>query len=298
MQRSTILSCAGAVLLLSAAGAAHAQIRGSERGLVAQTIDGTTVTLDYSRPVARGRQLFGELVPWNVVWTPGANWATTLETNKPIRLNGTEVPAGKYSVWMIPRQGAWTLFLDRNARLFHIQKPDSTGEQIHIRVETQEAPHSEMLTWSFPAVSGDAARLQMQWGTTAVPVQLLVQPSRPVELAASTRAIYLGGYDMEIPDGLGWPTRARFEVVEQDGRLRGRLPFPIHPGDELEFDLVPAGSHRFNPGLYRDGKLFNVEMGGAFEFDVTDGRATAVTLRAIEGSLLGQGPRLRDTNNE
>jgi hypothetical protein len=54
--------------------------------------------------------------------------------------------------------------------------------------------------------------------------------------------------------------------------LRGRMPFPIHPGDELEFDLVPAGQHRFSPALYRGGKLFNIEMGGTFEFDVDGNR--------------------------
>ncbi len=53
---------------------AAAQIRGSEAGVTAQTVDGTTLTIDYSRPSARGRALFGELVPWDVVWTPGANW--------------------------------------------------------------------------------------------------------------------------------------------------------------------------------------------------------------------------------
>jgi hypothetical protein len=73
--------------------------------------------------------------------------------------------------------------------------------------------------------------------------------------------------------------------------LRGRLPFPIHPGDELEFDLVPAGQNRFSPGLYRNGKLFNIEAGGTFEFDLTSDHASAVRLRGIEGTVFGQGTR-------
>lgn len=292
MQRSIAVACAAAILSLVLLQPLDAQIRGSERGVVAQTVDGTTITLDYSRPAARGRELFGELVGWNAVWTPGANWATTLEADRPFRLNGADVPAGRYSVWMIPRQGDWTLFLDRNARLFHFQKPDSSADQIHVSVQPETGVHTEMLTWSFPAVSGDAARLQMQWGTTVVPLQVVVQPSRPLEMAADVRALYTGSFQMTIPEGMGWPTSARLDVIEHDGRLRARLPFPLHPGDELEFDLVPAGSHRFNPGLYRDGRLFNVEMGAAFEFDVADRRAAGVTLRTIDGTPVGQGSRV------
>jgi hypothetical protein len=73
--------------------AAAAQIRASEIGTMSQIIDGTKITVEYSRPRARGRDpLFGgRVVRWNEVWTPGANWATTFETTKNITLNGTTV---------------------------------------------------------------------------------------------------------------------------------------------------------------------------------------------------------------
>ncbi|MGH7573863.1 MAG: DUF2911 domain-containing protein [Longimicrobiales bacterium] len=272
------------------AGSAAAQIRGSEHAVVAQTIDGTTVTIEYSRPVARGRTLFGDLVPYDVVWTPGANWATTLDVDKDIRLNGTDVPAGKYSMWMVPRQGGqWRLSLDPNPEIFHFQKPDSSAEQIHIAAAPQDGPHAETLTWSFPAVTGDAAKLQFQWGEVAVPVDVVVQPTKPVMLAADERAIYVGTYDMQMLEGIGWPTTGQLEIFEEGEMLRGKLPFPIHPGDELVFDLVPAGRHRFSPALYRGGKLFNIEQGGTFEFDVSGERATAIRFRGIEGTVFGQG---------
>ncbi|HEX9484759.1 MAG TPA: DUF2911 domain-containing protein, partial [Gemmatimonadaceae bacterium] len=68
---------------------AHAQIRASEPATFTQTIDGTKITMQYSRPRARGREtLFGssDVVRWNEVWTPGANYATTLEVSKPVKL--------------------------------------------------------------------------------------------------------------------------------------------------------------------------------------------------------------------
>lgn len=270
-----------------------AQIRGSEAATVSQTIDGTVLTIEYSRPRAAGRALFGELVPYGQPWT-GANWATTLELNRDVQLNGTAVRAGKYSVWWIPQPERWTLLLDTNAKLFHIQKPAASPEQIRIEVEPRQASHVELLTWSFPAVTGDAAMLQMQWGATALPVQVIVEPTKAVALAPEDRTLYSGGYDMDIMEGIGWPTSARLEIFESGGMLRGRLPFPMHPGDELEFDLVPAGRHRFSPGLYRDGKLFNIEMGGTLEFDVEAEGASRVRIRGIEGTVFASGPRSQD----
>jgi hypothetical protein len=148
-----------------------------------------------------------------------------------------------------------------------------------------------MLTWTFPAVTGDAATLQFQWGKTAVPLQVVVQPTKPVVLAKDVRATYVGSYDLEMMEGMGWPSSGRLEIFEHNGMLRGRLPFPIHPGDEMEFDLLPAGQDRLSVGLYRDGKLFNVEMGATLEFDITDERATAVRMRGIEGTVFIEGKR-------
>ncbi len=289
MQWSRTLAAA-ALTAAAVAGDANAQIRGSEAATVSQTIDGTTITIEYSRPRAAGRELFGSLVAWDQPWT-GANWATTIEVSKDVRINGTDVPAGKYSLWWIPQQDRWSVFLHPDTKLFHFQKPEPKPEYITMQAQPQRAPHSELLTWSFPAVTGDAATIQMQWGTTAVPLSIVVQPSRPVALEPAQRARFVGAYDMSLMEGIGWPTSGRFEIWEMNGMLRGRLPFPIHPGDELEFDLVPAGQNRFSPGIYRDGKLFNVEMGATFEFDVAGNQATAVRIRGIEGTVFGQGQR-------
>ena len=93
----------------------------SEEASVSQTVDGTRISVEYFRPRARGRDpLFGKVVHWNETWTPGANWATTLEVNKDIKLDGHALAKGRYSVWMVPRQaGNWTLVLDPQHRRWH-----------------------------------------------------------------------------------------------------------------------------------------------------------------------------------
>lgn len=288
----TLMAAIGTALVVFTilmAGPADGQIRASEEAVVSQTIDGTTITLEYSRPSARGRDLFGGIVPWDVVWTPGANWATRLEADGDLRINGVDVPAGEYSVWAIPRPDRFTITLNSEPEIFHFLKPDSTDEQIHISAPVTEAPHAEFLTWSFPNVRGDATELLFQWGTTAVPLQVLVEPSRPVALSAEERALYVGQYEMSMTPGLGWPETGIFEVFEEDGMLRGRLPFGIHPEDDAEMDLIPAGEGRFNPGLYRDGKLFGVEMGVNIDFELGTERARSLTFRGPMGTLFGSG---------
>jgi hypothetical protein len=107
-------------------------------------------------------------------------------------------------------------------------------------------------------------------------------------------ARYVGAYDVTSTEGIGWPTAAQLEVYEQDGMLRGQFPFPMHPGDELAFDMVPAGRDLFNPGLFHDGELFNIEMGVIFDFgEMDDDRAVGVSMRSANGFFLGEGPRAR-----
>lgn len=270
----------------------RAQIQASPLGVVGQTIDGTTMTVEYSRPSVRGREVFGELVPWNVVWTPGANWATTFETDKDMKLNGVEVPAGEYSVWAIPRPDRWLMMLNPEPRIFHFAKPDSSQAAVHIPAEPEEAEHSEMLTWSFDRIRGDYGVLALHWADTRVPLEIEVQPTRTT-LTPDEIATYVGTYEMSVlPVVPTWAEEATLEVFEEDGMLRGRMSFKFHPVDDEVFDLVPDGGSRFSPGLYRDGEFFGVERGVGFDFRVEMGRAVGFELRGGEGSLFGEGKRV------
>jgi len=157
-------------------GGLAAQARLSEAASVSQTVDGARITVTYSRPRARGRDsLFGRVVRWGLVWTPGANMATTLEVSKDVRLDGNPVPKGKYSVWMVVRDGGeWTFVLDPRAELFHTVHPDSTADQIRLPIRTEERPFIEVLTWWFPEVTPTGVTLALQWGTRYVPIVIEV----------------------------------------------------------------------------------------------------------------------------
>src|SRR5574341_1146888 len=99
---------AGSIFLIvaSAAGsgpaAAQSGIRPSQHGTLTQRVGYTDIAIAYNRPVARGRTLFGEVVSWGRIWTPGADSATMIDFNRDVEVEGHALTAGSYSLWMIP----------------------------------------------------------------------------------------------------------------------------------------------------------------------------------------------------
>ena len=86
---------------------------------------GATITINYSSPSVKGRKIWGDLVPYDKVWRAGANKATIFETNKPIKIEGKELPAGKYSLFATPGENEWTIILNSETGQWGIKR---TGE--------------------------------------------------------------------------------------------------------------------------------------------------------------------------
>lgn len=279
---------------VSIAEPGSAQVLASQPGKVAQTVDGTTITVEYYRPVARGRELFGRVVKWEETWTPGANWATTLEVDKDVRLNGKPLPKGKYSVWIqTQKEGPWTVMLNKTARLFHTRTPPKDEEQLRLSVTPEQGPPLEVLTWSFPAVMRDGTALRMQWGTTLVQLHVSVDPSRPAVLTAEERAGYVGSWTVNVDaEGAEPAVISRVEVVEENGVLRVRGN-PIEPDYDSDFDLIAIGGNQFHPSYYRRGQPFGMEPAETFVFRMEKGRATSFEVRGPDDKPFARAVRAR-----
>src|SRR5271154_669685 len=76
--------------------------------------DGKTITVDYSSPRAKGRKIFGDLVPFGEVWRTGANEATTFVTTGDLITKGTSVPHGSYTIFTVPNPDQWTLIINKH----------------------------------------------------------------------------------------------------------------------------------------------------------------------------------------
>jgi hypothetical protein len=228
------------------------------------------------------------------MWTPGANWATTLDVDRDVRIEGQPLPRGKYSLWMIPGSDSWTVVLSRQARRFHVVRPDPTEEQIRFTVHPGSGPHLEMLTFTFPEVTRTGATLQLQWATTVIPIAIQVTPSRAPTTAAHPLSSYVGTYAVRA--GRDSTSRAApFEVVERGTSLWVRTTSAaVEPGLDTEFDLEPIGGDDFHPRQYRSGTLIGVEADEVIAFHLEGARATRFEIRAIaEGRILANGIRTR-----
>jgi hypothetical protein len=167
-------------LIVSAAPLSAQGYPPSQRGSVRQSVALTNVAIVYGRPVARGRTLFGALVPWDSVWHPGADSATRISFDHDVLVEGKPVKAGEYSLWLIPREkSAWTLIFSRAAHTFHKPYPGADKDYLRLDVAPELGlSHMESLAYYFPTVVRDEAILRMQWGSTAVPMHITA-PYKP-----------------------------------------------------------------------------------------------------------------------
>lgn len=285
--RCIVLLAAGATL---APADAPAQIRASERGAVSQTVDGTTMTIDYARLRARGRDsLFGGVVPWGKVWT-GANWAMTLDVNKDIVLNGHDLPAGKYSLWFEVQPATWTAIIDPEPRRFHLMPPSPAENQLRFPVETFAVPDTEVLTWTFPEVSATGTIAQLAWGTTAVRFEIGIHPSQDFTVARDFADQFVGDWVMQTQGMLGERTLS-FKVRYERDRLMADWEGAPNPHLEHIW-LVHQGTRFFFPVETQDGELWDVLTDVVFEFTPLEGRATRFEMRVFGDELWAVGERV------
>ena len=275
-----------------------AQIKASELQSIAQTVDGTVVRVTYSRPRMRGRwPLFGtKAVQWGEVWTPGANWATTLEANNDFTISGVKVPKGKYGVWMIVDTSAnWTMLLDPKWKQFHTDhpKPNDTHIRVAVRADSN-AGREEMLTWSFPSVTVRGGSMAMHWANMRVTMDYSVEPSLSELLPEAQARPYLGTYELTNP-----------KTRKAEGKMivsyaRGGLKARFEPEDSYlkTFALMRTGPQMFTVGLfesaevYAGGEIYEVlRPDMMFAFAITGG-ATTLECRGEDDELYFTGKKL------
>ena len=278
------------VVLLTSPGLGLAQVRASERGSVAQIIDGTRLEVSFGRPRLRGRTAFGGLVAWGEMWTPGANWATTFTATRSVRLGGHEVPAGSYSIWFAPTETGWTVYLNARARRYHLERPKPTEMFLAIPVTPETVPTTDLLTFSFPETRRNGATLRFQWGTVALSLPIDVAPTAPERplLTARQVAPYLGTYAAWIFAEQGDSTAMRIRLGHEHGRLAGQID--DGPG---RFELFPTGKPRQFWFETHDAEgPRDVELDGPVTFTLgPDGRATGFRMPGIEQPVWLRGAR-------
>ena len=139
----------------------------SPRDTARASISGADVSVDYGRPVKRGREIFGNVVPWNAVWRTGANAATQLSTTADVVIGGATIPAGKYTLWTLPTASGWKLIINKQIGQWGTEyHPDQDLARVEAKVETLTTPVEQLL------IAFESASLTIAWDKTKVSVPI------------------------------------------------------------------------------------------------------------------------------
>jgi hypothetical protein len=134
--------------------------------------NGKTIKVDYGRPYIRNRKIMGGLVPYGKVWRTGANEATSFETQSPLTVNGTTVPAGKYTLYTLPSEGAWKLIINKQTGQWGtVYNQAQDLARIDMKMQHLDAP-VDQFTISFENPSPTSCLMKLEWENTSASVDL------------------------------------------------------------------------------------------------------------------------------
>src|SRR5271170_5465275 len=154
-------------LLLTLTALVSAQDKGKRPSPPAQAqckfSDGKTITVNYSSPRAKGRKIFGGLVPYGEVWRTGANEATTFVTTADVSVGGKDIPAGNYTIFTVPNADKWTLIINKKTGEWGIPYKYEGDElaRVDLKVSSTSAP-VENFAISYDK-SGSACTMHISW---------------------------------------------------------------------------------------------------------------------------------------
>jgi hypothetical protein len=150
------IATAALVFLTTNAGVAH----GAERGSVKATINGAHITIDYGRPMLRGRDMLGQLKPGQV-WRIGADSPTTLESDKDLDFGGTVVPKGKHILLAkLVEPGKWTLVFSSKS----VFQYEASAKIAEVPLTFEEANDSDEMVTLKLTDQGGSGVLEIAWG--------------------------------------------------------------------------------------------------------------------------------------
>lgn len=159
------------------------------------------IELSYSRPSAKDRKIYGDLVPFDKVWRTGANNATTLNFTEEVNIGGTAIKPGKYGLLSIPGKDQWTLIITKDLGVTSPAAYKQENDVVRITAKTEKLDDKvETFTMQFANVTGSSIDLQIMWDKTMVTLpitantdakvmsqieNMLIKDNRPYYAAAS-----------------------------------------------------------------------------------------------------------------
>jgi hypothetical protein len=210
MQKLIILST---LALLLCSNAAFAQIKtpaSSPTGKISQEIGLVKMDIEYSRPSAKGRKIFGELVPFGEMWRTGANASTKVTFSDKVKVNGTELPTGTYALYTIPGEKEWTIIFYKNTNFWGNPGKDFSENDVAAKFMVKPLALKdavESLTFNITNLKSSSADIELTWEMTKVVI--------PVMLDTDTKVMADIKSQMDGPSATTYYQSARYYLEEK-----------------------------------------------------------------------------------
>src|SRR5437868_9529304 len=132
---------------------------------------GQSIKTDYSSPRLRGRKMIGGVEPYGKVWRNGANEATTFVTTTDVMVAGTHVPAGSYTLFVIPNQDKWTLIINKKTGEWGIPYKYESDELLRADMQVSK-PESTVQNFTIDLnQEGGSCTMRLSWENTQASVK-------------------------------------------------------------------------------------------------------------------------------
>jgi len=183
-------SCALVLIVALLVPPSHAVAQGAKvpaslKAAVMQRLGADTdVTIVYSRPGVKGRQIWGALVPYGMApgnqysknqpfpWRAGANENTTIELSKDVLIEGKPLAAGKDGLHLVPGEKEWTIIFSKNNSAWGSFSYNPQEDALRVTVKPVAAPSQEWLTFGFDDLAGKSAMAFLYWEKVKVPFKI------------------------------------------------------------------------------------------------------------------------------
>ncbi len=184
--------------------------RASQHAVIMQRIGITDITVNYHRPLTKGRQIWGKLVPYGEVWRAGANENTTITFTDPVSIEGHPLDKGTYGLHMIPGETEWTVIFSKDSNDWGSFSYKQADDALRVAVKPQATDLHDALAYDFDDVKPDSAVVTMRWDKVAVPFKVSVNVNDIVTTSIHRHEHGINQYYWE-----GWDDAANYFLTNK-----------------------------------------------------------------------------------
>ncbi len=137
--------------------------RPSPDATVSQYVGVTEISIDYSSPGVKGREIWGGLVPYGEVWRTGANEVTSIKFSDEVKVNGNQLAAGTYGIHIIPNETEWEIIFSKDTEVDGSSTYDESKDALRLKVKPEEHHFMERMTFLFTDVTDNTVNVNLVW---------------------------------------------------------------------------------------------------------------------------------------